>query len=474
MIQRYHQKRQKLTFEDDPERIEVNENSCVILKLNSDCLNEIFEYLSVKDLHSLGQTCKALQHGAGEYFHNAYLSATNFSGDNGIYTEYSDNSGAINQRTQTSGFNRYIRTIAHYYERMAPLQYIQLHSDEFESIHHIYLVCVPLNEVRIKCIEKLLGRVEFVQLKNCSVDDNADFYEIFLKFCSNLKQLYVQEDNFSRNRTRQYQSQYSTWLLQRYSHLEYLEFVPKFSSTLKDISAFFDQNPNVRSFSTSLTSIWKMRNEFLNCNAELDQLEVKVVRGARNNFENQDEIMASVCVLLNQLYERQFFKRLNIYVENLSQITRRELLSLNGLDKLCIKHYNATWQLPGLRNLSELALFNVSYDVDLESIAIELRHLQRLFLHNATVNHLHSFVRHSVNLTRVKFSFDAKHQYSHDIFNLWALNTERLKLCGARKMIIYVPDDIYLQIKWSAINGTMNFGFIEIKRSDSYVWNQFF
>lgn len=31
-----------------------------LFKLNIDCLDKIFDYLSVKELHSVGQTCKTL------------------------------------------------------------------------------------------------------------------------------------------------------------------------------------------------------------------------------------------------------------------------------------------------------------------------------------------------------------------------------------------------------------------------------
>lgn len=40
----------------------------MIFKLNIHCFDEMFEYLSLKDLLSFGQTCKGLQNVAGKYF----------------------------------------------------------------------------------------------------------------------------------------------------------------------------------------------------------------------------------------------------------------------------------------------------------------------------------------------------------------------------------------------------------------------
>ena len=39
-----------------------------ILKLNAICCDDLFEWLSLEDLHSLGQTCKRMQRLTGIYF----------------------------------------------------------------------------------------------------------------------------------------------------------------------------------------------------------------------------------------------------------------------------------------------------------------------------------------------------------------------------------------------------------------------
>lgn len=52
------------------------------------------------------------------------------------------------------------------------------------------------------------------------------------------------------------------------------------------------------------------------------------------------------------------------------------------------------------------------------------------------------------------------------------LNTEREKLDGAQKVMIYVPDTVFLLTKWATRNGTTNFSLIEMKRTESYEWNR--
>lgn len=44
-----------------------------IFKLNIDCLDKIFDYLSFHDVNSIGQACKPLYEFAGEYFQAIYV-----------------------------------------------------------------------------------------------------------------------------------------------------------------------------------------------------------------------------------------------------------------------------------------------------------------------------------------------------------------------------------------------------------------
>lgn len=68
-----------------------NENqhffSSSIFKLNRHCLDELFDYLSLRDLHSLAQTCKSMQHMTGEFFTCNY-SGANFTNDKSHFHEF--------------------------------------------------------------------------------------------------------------------------------------------------------------------------------------------------------------------------------------------------------------------------------------------------------------------------------------------------------------------------------------------------
>lgn len=52
----------KMNGSDNPSELKsVFPIEAPIFALNIDCFEEIFDYLSLKDVHSFGQTCKALQ-----------------------------------------------------------------------------------------------------------------------------------------------------------------------------------------------------------------------------------------------------------------------------------------------------------------------------------------------------------------------------------------------------------------------------
>lgn len=338
-----------------------------LFKLNIDCLDKIFDYSSLKDLHSIGQTCKALQQASGEYFKLNYSAAPKYSENDGIHTEYSDNSGVIDQRTQTSGFNRFITYVSYYYERKPPLEYIQAHADEFESFIHIYLVCTSLDQSKIDRIKKLLNRVEIVQIRNCTME--VDFFASFLKFCINLKELYVQEADVGQQRNiygygSGEEEESNSWLLQSYPKLQHFELIPQFSNRIVELCQFFDRNPNVRSFSVSSRCLLSNRNELLKSNAKLDVLEVKIFQVQRYYYDDDDEDdnedddghYQTICKLLKQLHANGFYKCLHFYVQRISQQCCDQLAQLPGLEKLCIKYFTKNFSLTQLTALKELVI----------------------------------------------------------------------------------------------------------------------
>lgn len=427
---------------------ELTSEPAAIFVLNIDCLDMIFDYLSMKDIHSFGQTCTAMHQIAGEYFERNFKSSEKFSGSDGIYTVYSDNDGVLNQRTFTSGFNQFINYFSHYYENVEPLRYIEMHCDEFKALNHIYLVCLKLNTTKIQCLRQIFSKLEILQIRQCTID--GDFYDSFLKFCRNLRRIYIQDDlGYILDESG------NPWLLQEYPQLEHLQLIPRYSFRINELNSFFARNPTVQSFSSSSRCLWENRHELIKSNIKLDKLEIQILDNYHRHLIN----MQSICNLLNEFFECGFYRRLHLYVKRVDKQCSEHVITLHALEMLSIRQFNESFSLCHLTNLKELEIMSGANLKDLEILASSLVNLERLTLSNITINDILPFVRCSPKLYRIQANFN------EGSLNLYNLNIEREKLAAARKIIIYVSDNVFLATKWSTMYGVINFSFIEMRRA---------
>lgn len=421
-----------------------------IYKLDSDCMDEIFEYLSLQDLHSFGQTSKRMQKWAGEYFKRNFASAEKFTNDNGIHTVYSDHRGVRNKRTQTSGFNRFITFTSYYYDGFGPLRYLEMHSDEFVSLNEVYIVCTSFSPENVKYLRKLLARMETVRLHQCSLW--GDFYEIFLKFCKNVKSLTIFDDlgnilHQDRN----------PWLNREYPKLESVCFDPRRAEPIGDLGRFLQRNPSVRNFTINSKFLWVNRQSLLESPTKLDELCIRNVENRYGDTIMRD--VSAVCQLLKQLYERGFYKRLHFVTDRFNQEYSNHLSSLNGLDRLTIQQLDGIFDLPNFINLKHLSICGQLASRDVDMLASNLVNLEHLTLGALTRNDISKVISRLPKLE--KFHVHP----SEGVLNLLTLNEQREKLLFACKVRIYVSQEVFMATKWTAKNGDINMEFVEMKRN---------
>lgn len=124
-----------------------NQSSPPIFKLTANHCVDFFEYLSLKDVHSFGLACKAMQIAAGEYFKRNYKGSTRITHDNGIYTVDS-NENVKFEHIQTPGFNRFINktSLMGCASLFGSFEYISIHSDQFDSMNAINFIDITLND----------------------------------------------------------------------------------------------------------------------------------------------------------------------------------------------------------------------------------------------------------------------------------------------------------------------------------------
>lgn len=342
--------------------------------------------------------------------------------------------------------------------------------NQFSSLHQIGFSCMNLNGPEYECIQELLAKVEIVQIWICAND--GDFYEKCLKYCRNLKRFSIRYCDIvctpvlkNGVRTLQY-----PWLTHSYPKLEHLELIPFRKLQIDELSIFFSCNPNVRSFSTSGQCLWVNRYELLRSDMQLDTLEIRMIEvkmAALDEFGIAETRMNAICRLLNQLHQRGFYRRLHFYINDDEEIESIDQLALvaNSLDKLCIRKFKKDYRLVPLTNVKELVVWDGAKNIDLDVLANKCVNLERLYFGSHTIDHIIPFIRQSARLNKIKAFSKINTTFSIAISNL---NTLREKLDGAHKLIIYVPDNIFLATKWTAQNGDVNLNLVELRRGDSF------
>ncbi|XP_031637154.1 uncharacterized protein LOC116349727 [Contarinia nasturtii] len=403
-----------------------------IFKLINDCWEEIFDWLSLEELHSFGRTCKHFQRLTGEYFKWKYQN---------VICHVNDNEKII-QCKKLDGFIPFTQKLAFF--RLNPDASFRYVLKNIKSPKSMEIVNARSTNLDLKLMKNNLSNVEVLKFRNSYLD--GSFIETFLKLCVRLKRLTIGPNAGN------------TWLLHKYPTLQYFKLTDYECDSLvnDELMTFFQQNPNVRSFATTEKILFQNRDSFIANNIELDELTILRV-------DDIDEL----CVVVNDLYRRGFYKRLH-----LKTVSTKCLKNMPGLVTLYINTYYNYVEMPQLDGVMELFLNALSdglhFVVNMEEVSMNLKNLERIFTPATSEEYLRVFFRNSAKLKEIKI------EYLCDGIDVVAMNIERKKLKGAKQVTIFLDEEDYLAIK-SKHNKT-DFGLIEVKRKESYegVWDHAF
>lgn len=154
----------------------------------------------------------------------------------------------------------------------------------------------------IKDIEHMLSELESIAVYDCP---EHDFYNVFLKHCTSLKNLMIRRRDDSP-----IIGNGNEWLSRHIPTLEHF-CIFDFDSIGSDIElkTFFEQNKNVHIFSTTFNIMWQNRNWMLESNIKIDRIDISYPSYSRVIFNH-------VCELLSDLHEKRFYRRLHVYIRN--------------------------------------------------------------------------------------------------------------------------------------------------------------
>lgn len=427
----------------------VDDPSPPIFNLIDDCCYAILDCLSLLDLHSFRQTCKWAQRNAANFYkmnHSAVDYSVPMNNDSDVGFELENV-----QKIIISG------------RRLEKFRVVQEHCNPL--IKQIHLKCTNLSVAKIKCLEKVLPSVERVIVDDCKL--NGDLYKSLLKFCTNLKVLCVVSDsggcNHNPNISQNMIGKNNNWLTQKYPKLERLKLIQRNGPPkINELKIFFEENPNVRSFTIDSTFFLENYDLFKTTNIKLEMLAIR--------FNGKD--FTTFCDNLNSLHERGIFKRLHLHTEVMR--VSEGMISLNALEKFVVGFWCAKECeiiLPHLTNLKELRNHYIFDNSCMNDTARNLVNLERVYVHARTYEAIRPFIFYSAKLKKIKYEYSFE-RASDEVINLRKWNKEREKLAEARKLTIYVPESVYSATKW-AMDKT-DYDLIELKRETSYDWDDDF
>lgn len=418
-----------------------------IFKLNIDCLYEIFEWLSLYELAAIAKTCKHFHEAAGEYFRSLYISKEISIRDGSIFTPFP-----------------IIETFLEYCPRISiTCNNIKLNSTigtHCKSLKSIRLEGALL-ENRIECLKEILNRVESVEIIECP--NREEFYDFFLQHCHEIKSLSIKRSVNLHNKAIIIGSD-NEWMRREYSTLEHFELTELYELKGKELETFFKRNPNIRTFSTDSSSLWENRSFFLATAVKFDKLAVE--------FVNKD-IDNEVVNVLSELNERGFCKQFHVYSTRISEPCFDRLTSQplsNAIELLHIPMHRI--DMP-LENIKTLGISNFYNDVSLTrtNFVCKFPNLERIYFSQSSTDAIYPFICGSTKLKAIKIKrLHGGIHFRRGCIDLPALNKEREKLNGAKKVSIFVDEYFVLLAKWSNIPTRCR--LVEVKRFESYDWNE--
>lgn len=412
------------------------------LKLIADCWENIFDYLPLKDIISIGQTCIRMQKMTGYYLREYFPEILCTLDGKTAQIMYSDRFHLQTELYQYIGKLCIDGNLDYY-----------LSANTFSSINTLILSSVELSKIQIEYIKHLLTMVENVHLKYCAVE--AEFFEQLINLCPKLKSLHIQCCRMSEDALH-------TLFAQNYASLEYLQYQPlprKAATQINGLQQFLENHPNLKHFEIDYRFLWANREILNETNVQLNLLTIRFPP------TNNNILYVYFVDLLKTLYERGFYKTLNLSFDYGDTEVNFESLSnatstLPALEMLNTPT-DSIIDLSRLINLKELEIRSYDSGTLIENIARNLKKLKRLTFYTASIDDILPFIRHSKRLKTINV-----YNLRHNVLDLFTLNEERKKLDDASPISICVLENVYLPTKWKV--GNLHLSLVKIIRLNSH------
>lgn len=427
--------------------------------LDLDCLDEIFDWLTLDDLLIVSRTCKRIQWAAGDYFQTNYAALRAEAKPDGIYVQYNGRNRQINDFYHFIPYI-HISLTQHPDYQLYSLQNLQKHGNK--SLKRIDFDCGLASPMYIDRFKDQFKSIETFIIDGANL--NQETYEKIRSNCVNLKRLCFRNTRMEATNGQPFQ---------KYHDLEHFEWSNNWRFILSNIEdqfkipllkTFLAENLNMRSFTTTVNCFLENRHIFIECDNKFDVLHIKFEPGENRNSD-------FLYHFLNECYAKGVYKSLHLSVLYITEPIIDQIKMLHALNKLKINYTSdrSGGDISDLVQLREISIVRLTELHDINGVAKKCVNLEKILTRQATIDQILPFIRQSPKLIRIKvYQLSLGTHFNRNILDILSkVNKERKQLKGASKITLYVSDTVYVATKY-AIRQINRLDMIEIKRAESY------
>ena len=386
--------------------VQVQANPPDIFKLDVDCCEEIFEWLSIKDLHSFGQTCKRMNRIAGKYFQQNYSNAHIRSREDGGIEYVHTNLDGFSEFIENIEFDSTFVTLSILFDSSDSPFWNKEHCSPVNEYAYIGANCKSLKTINIAYPHHFktegfhLMREIFTKVETLDFG-RGEFNGGILDLCPNLKRLrgYITEDQF-----------HDLFTLNKCPKLELIRL--PWCKRVERMSGFLDQLSNIQNLEIVCDVLLENKVEFLSASVKFDNLSIELDFDMFDGRRVPDFCFTEFCSILNELYDRGFYKRLHFTSFGICCMGFKQIASICALESLEMVEnesprasfdqdvYNLV--MPVMPNLKKISIDTSYSEMDTATVPMQLPNLEQIsFGRDTSMEQILPFIRWSKKLSQI-------------------------------------------------------------------------
>lgn len=403
--------------------------------------SKVFDYLSLRDLVAVSETCQQLHQIGGEYFREVFHGTPCHFDGSGPNFDTTD----LNR----SDFLRFIDTVEINGQAEDLLQFPYV--NKYDSITSLQLCFfTPTAEEATIFASVSSENIECIELYRCCFE--FDPYENFLKNCPKLQHLRIDKtyfDPISGGPQRIFGKKFPALKRLQYTRTDSEPEPP-------ELGRFLELNPGVKCLQLDSDDFWSNRN-LLETSKTAHSLDCLVIE-----MESMGMVTAEFANLLKAFYGHGFYRKLHLAVYWVSEDFDYQpffdgIKSLLAFEVLYTEIFNAN--IAHFADLRELHLMQLDKKIDLMPLAMNLKKVERVWI-EGNEKQIIPFISHSKSLKMVVIEIKDENG-----LDLVTLNGERAKLQTTGKVLIGLDENPYLKTKWRVKDSTLE--WIELARKET-------